>query len=225
MTSMNHIHHLSALIVMALALTFTGCTSDDPAAPPDDQQPQYAAADSPDQLMDNFVQAYEAMDLEGYGDILHEDFIFDPVDEGGHWGFPADWDKNTELLLTGNMFNGRDGQNPDGSLRDGIQSIRINSMVRQTAWVSPPPEETLFDADLHALFDAAIVFTLNGGDNTMSVYYDQVFYVRAVETKLKSAEGDTLYELVGHREIRSYRAGNEDNSWSVIKTLYNTDGK
>jgi len=104
------------------------------------------------------------------------------------------------------MFSGAPGQTPgSGEFREGIQSIAVNTMIRQTEWPPLPPGEPLFTDALWALFDTRLVFTLNGGENTMSVYY--VLYAREIDIDDEPAEEDLRYQLVGHREIRSAYKG------------------
>jgi len=157
------------------ALWLPGCSGDDPADPGNEPAPELPA--SADELVSAFRQAYQDMDHDAYDFLLHEDFIFDPVDEGGYWGFPENWDEATELAIAANMFSGAPGQNPDGSYRDGIESISIITLLRQTEWVPVLAEETLYADALYALFDAALVFSLEGGENTMSVFFEQVFWL------------------------------------------------
>ncbi len=206
---------LTSLFIASLCLLLIGCSEDDPAAPNDD--PAYPAATHPDTLMANFIRAYEAMDEDAYADMLSTDYIFDPVNEGGYWGFPEGWDRATELDIAHNMFSGLPGEDPDGIPRPGIQSISINALTRVAEWAPVTPDETVYNNAQYALFDASITFYLEGGENTMSVYYDQVFFIREATGK---ATDQMVYQLVGHREIQSYDKGTENNSWSVIKSIY-----
>jgi len=204
------------VVLLLVSIAIIGCSEDDPAAPND--SPTYPAATHPDTLISNLIRAYEAMDHDAYADMLHANYVFDPVGEGGYWGFPATWDRVTELDIARNMFDGLPGEDPDtGAIKPGIQSISINTLIRQSEWASVPPEDTIYSDAQYAHFDAFIVFTLEGGENTMTVSYDQVFFVREVIGK---SNEESIYQIVGHREIRSYLKGNEDNSWSVIKSIY-----
>jgi len=202
--------------IIILAAILAGC-SDDPADP-DDGAPELPT--SADDLVTAFAAAYEAMDLEAYAFLLHEDYIFDPVAEGGYWDFLPEWDRAFELGIADNMFSGAPGQNPDGSYRAPIQGITIHTLLRQTEWAPVPVDDEHYTDAIYALFDAGLVFTLDGGENTMSVFYDQELYVRAIDESRTKVDDVVRYQMAGHREIRSSDKGNEHNSWSVIKSLY-----
>jgi len=65
---------LIVFILIVLGFLVYGCSPDTGILGPEPGAYRFSA--SPDILMENFEKAYSAMDLEEYGRLLHEDFIF-----------------------------------------------------------------------------------------------------------------------------------------------------
>jgi hypothetical protein len=66
--------HSIIIILLLSGLLVFGCSNDSDLLRPEPGAYKFSA--SPDILMENFQKAYTAMDLDGYGHLLHEEFIF-----------------------------------------------------------------------------------------------------------------------------------------------------
>jgi len=174
----------------------------------------YQWSETPDELMGTFAQAYGEMSINPYEDILHEDFKFIFIDD------VAIWDKADDLASTANMFAGNPGQNPDGSFREGVQSISLNTLIRQTPWEGIHANDPDFPDSERALYQVNIRFTLEGGLNTITVASDQEFYVKAEQIDQGDGTTRTRYFLAGQRDLGYRGKANEDVTWGQVKSLY-----
>ena len=183
---------------LALAILASGGCIFSPDGGGDDNTPvpdPYPWPSTPDILMNNFERAYGEMNIDEYRNIIHEDYKFIFIDDG------ETWYRDDDLQSTQHMFAGNDGQNPDVSLRDGVQSISMNSLIRDTAWENIPGNDPDFPDSKRALFQVNIVFTLNGGDNTITVRSNQEFFVKAEEIDQGDGTTRTRYFLYGQRDM------------------------
>jgi hypothetical protein len=205
---------LIPIVIAATALI--GC-SDDPTGPGNGHDPDpYQWPDTADKLMENFERAYTEMDIDEYGNVLHADFEFIFIDH------IETWTRAQDMASTANMFAGNPGQNPDGSYREGVQSIAVNTLIRQTPWEEMPGDDPDFPGHERALYQVIIVFTLEGGTNTITIDCDQQFYVTSGEA-MDGGQPRTRYYLVGQRDLDSGGKSNEDMTWGSIKSLYSPE--
>ena len=213
-TARQRVGSLLATVLIAVTLILAGCSGDDPATPPTPEA--YPWPESADALMSNFERAYSEMSIDEYRLALHEDFKFIFIES------VYIWDRDDDLQSTQNMFAGNDGQNPDGSLRDGVQSIAVNTLIRQTHWLEIPGNDPDFPNTLRALYQVSIVFTLNGGENTITIHCDQEFFIKAEDVEEKDGTLRTRYFLIGQRDMASgaWSKTNADMHWGSVKSLY-----
>jgi len=148
-----------------------------------------------EQLMENFERAYSEMNIIEYEKILHEDYKFIFIDATDTWY------RQQDIQSTTNMFAGNPGVNPDDSYRDPVQTIAINTLIRQTPWEDVPANDPDFPNSERALFQVQIVFTLDGGENTITVQSDQQFYVKSEEIDQGDGTTKTKYYLYGQRDL------------------------
>ncbi|MBC8425750.1 hypothetical protein H8E07_16670 [bacterium] len=206
----------SAMVVCLAAMAMCGCSSDDPTG--SDPGPiviPYIWPGDSEQLMANFHRAYSELNITEYEKILHEDFKFifiNAVDT---------WYRQQDIQSTLNMFAGNPGVNPDDSYRDPVQSIAINTLIRQTPWEDVPANDPDFPNSERALFQVQIVFTLEGGENTITVQSDHFFFIKSEEVDSGGGTTRSRYFLYGQRDLLgSGGKGNEDQTWGSVKRLY-----
>lgn len=174
----------------------------------------FTGPETPDELMSDFYAAYTSMDIDAYDAVLDESFKCIFID------FLSVWDWAEDMYSTGTMFAGEPGQNPDGSYREGIQSIAIHTLIRQTPWAPIPQNDPDFPGCEQALYQVMIVFTHINGYNTMTVNSDQVFYVTAEEIPQGDGRTRPRYSLAGQRDLLGGGKANEDLTWGSIKSIY-----
>ncbi|MBU0742908.1 hypothetical protein KKA85_09130 [bacterium] len=157
----------------------------------------YQWPDTADKLMENFERAYSEMNINEYEIILHEDYKFIFIDN------VEIWYRQQDITSTTNMFAGNPGQNPDNTFREGVQSIEINTLIRQTPWEDIPANDPDFPNSERALFLVNIKFILEGGLNTITVSSDQEFFVKSEEVDQGDGTTRTRYYLYGQRDLES----------------------
>lgn len=208
--------HMTLLIAL-LATALSGCSGDDPVSLDPIVVP-YQWPDTADKLMENFERAYSTMNIEEYGIVLHEDFKFIFID------YAEVWYKAQDMASTTNMFSGSPGENPDGTYRDPVQSITVNTLIRQTEWEAVPGNDPDFPNTEKALYSVQIVFLLEGGENTITIDCDQLFFVTSEEED-DDGTPRTRYYLAGQQDLLGGGKFNEDATWSAVKMLFRTDEK
>ena len=205
---------MALLFVTALLLALTGCSGDDPIGP--GPIPIPPPPENPDALMGEFEHAYGEMNLDAYDDVLHDDFKFIFI------GNIDTWTRIDDMQSTTKMFAGEPGVNPDDTPRDGVQSISMNALIRQTHWQDVPADDPDFPDTQMASYHVIIVFTLEGGNKIIIVDSDQEFYVKAEDVEEKDGSLRTRYFLSGQRDVMTdlRDKGSEDKTWGEMKSLY-----
>ena len=191
-----------------------GCSSDDPVSPGPPLIP-YIWPETADELMVNFERAYTEMHAVEYENALHEDFKFIFIDSAEVWY------RQTDLTSTANMFAGNPGTNPDDTYRAPIQSIAINTLIRQTPWTAVPSDDPDFPDTEKALYQVQIIFVHEGGENTMTVQSDHLFFVMPEEIDQGDGSTRTRYFLAGQRDLAGGGGkGGKSRTWGAVKAIY-----
>lgn len=115
-----------AAMVAGILLLLGGCSSKEEIVVPDDRS-AYLLPGSPDKVMANFVTVYGSMDLEGYAQVLHEDFVFtfQPCDVQKLGLLKDHLTRQEELAVAANMFSRADVTKDDGRKVPGIHCIEF----------------------------------------------------------------------------------------------------
>ena len=179
---------LGAMVVAAGGCIFS--PQDDPKPVPPGPGVIWIWPDTPEKLMTNFQNAYAEMDLPHYEEALHEDykFIFTTNDI---------WERQDDIASTSNMFAGNQGSNGFA-----VQSIEIQTLIREGSWTDMPLDHPYFPNSKRATYEVKIVFKLEGGTNTITVSSSQLFYVQAEEVD-DDGVTKTRYYLVGQQDMAS----------------------
>jgi hypothetical protein len=189
-----------ALPIVLLALT-GGCFNSNDPEDPDPQSDAYPFADTVEQLMTNFRNAYQEMDIDEYDHVLHEDFLFVFADGSSVAPPSGVYTRAQDLESTTNMFAGDQGE-ADGMLMPGVRDIDFTQLERLSDWEEADVDDVHFAGAMRALFDVRVVFYLNTQDvNTISIDSRQVFYVKS---ETEAAEGGGTREhffLIGHQDL------------------------
>ncbi len=196
---------------------------------------EYLPYDSPDNLIENFIRAWENRDIAEYGDhILYdgEQLATDGVAyEPFHFYFGMDPYQTYPPFLTyageteivGDMFAGLPGQDQDANEIPGILSIALD-LQAENAWDLTStdmveghdyPEGT---QSRYYAFDMQVALegTIDGTDIDAWELQDRLLiYVVPVE-----AAGGTEYRLWKWRDIILRSRSTDDISISYIKSLY-----
>ena len=206
---------LTTLLILAVALlASSGCLFSPPEKTGgNDNGPEYLAYDSPDNLIHNFIEAWNYMDFPEYRDnILYDGeqlatdgsayeafkfYFIEPDDTyGPSWGIEEE-KTHTEALFSGNPS--QDGTTP------GVESISLR-FENLSVW-SPPTNPFEVEGDPYPAgtqyrryqtdMDINLKGTIEGSEVNVLLVYDKVeFYVIPVEV-----DGATEYRLWKWRDI------------------------
>lgn len=194
------------LLLPALMLLSAGCGEDDITAPV--QEPTFDPPSSAIMLMQMFATAYTDMDLDLYGNLLHDDFRFFFIHaQDGYF------DREDDLISTGNMFSSEAGINSQGYLTRAINSIDVDQMLLVEPWADVDPDDPDFgsvDGAQEALYQCRLVLYHNEG--TITLQEPQVFYAAPA-----GADGETTWSLLGQRDTVK---ANENTTWGNLKVLF-----
>ncbi|MBK9304449.1 MAG: hypothetical protein IPM94_11310 [bacterium] len=184
--------------------------------------------DTPQQLMTNFRNAYDEMDLGEYGAALHPDFRF-VFAEGSSAAPPSGvYTRAEDLQSTANMFAGEPGHGPGGEPMVGVRDVEFERLVRFSDWDVAPGNDPYFPYATQAFFEVRVVFDLDTEDpSTITVFSLQRFYVKAMAEAQPGGGTRCHFYLIGHQELvvglsaaRSSAPMDESIDWGAIKALY-----
>ncbi len=143
---------LMVLAILTLLVGSTGCIfspekNEDPPPEPDVKDPNI----NPDVLMENFEIIYEAMDFDGFEDILHQDYrtvllqsTFDVWEQSDTPLAELFFDHDTEVQIHQNIFSGIGGVNEFGVAIPPIDSISVSVLDKEGAWILVEDSEEYF---------------------------------------------------------------------------------
>lgn len=190
------------LLVLALvALCASGCifSPDTDQNPTPNPGPEYPFPSTLEQLMENFKTAYTSMDIDGYRDMLHDEFKFIFLPGEG----PSDFfTRQEELSSAENMFSGEPHVNPDGDPVRAISSIRVENLDPVEPWEDVPPSYPYFgeyadDGAQIGYYQVRIV--LEHDDGTITVSSKQFFFAIPVEED-QNGTTRTRWKLIGQED-------------------------
>ena len=191
-------------LVLALGLLLLGTggcifsPSPDPEPVPQ-PPPTYAAATSPEILMQNFKAIYENMDYDAFRDLLMDEgyktmLQQDTVDE---FSLPQNFfTYEEELAIQQHIFSSQPIDGPDGPI-PGVSSINFTTFEQQADWTQAPPNDPNFPNALYATYNVRFEFMRNGGASTTLLVQGFIqFYLTTIEQN-----GTTLYRLIGQVDL------------------------
>ena len=191
---------VAALVVMAGGCIFSPDEGENPTPPP----PTYPFADTPEKLMTNFKNAYGTMNVDEYRNALHTGYIFVFADGSPVAPTEGIYTREEDLLSTTRMFNGEQGQDPDGFSKPGVRDIEFTELTKLTDWEDVPETDIYFPGAIRALFDVRVVFYLDTEDvNTITVDSQQLFYLKSISEEQGDGSTRTHFYLIGQKDLES----------------------
>jgi len=212
--------HILVLVVAALAgmMILTGCSDDDPVVVPDPDPP--IGPKSPDELMVQFVRAYETMDLEKYLALLDPEFLMilgaETIIDFPDVGTTLDFTK--EERIHQRMFSGEQHEDPDGNFVPGTSAIAFLDIRALAGWVSSDDEDQ-FPGTVWAPFELNLLFDRGQQFSTLKVDGMVKIYARTHEAEV---DGTTIayYLMAGMVDLTGFGKGTESTAWGNVKALY-----
>lgn len=140
---------LVLLTLVALLVGATGCLfSPDSGGPGDTVDPTLPPATTPDKLMTNFQSIYEGMLYDEFESMLDANYrtvllqsTFDDWAQGTNPLTLMYFDKDVEIQIHRNMFDGLTGVGPAGETIPPIDSINVNTLDKDGTW--EPVEQSM----------------------------------------------------------------------------------
>jgi hypothetical protein len=185
---------MTLILISFLTLGLTGCSPDQVANPQTDADKINLA--TADDLMMAFVEIYGNRDLDLYGQLLHENFIytFDPHCCGELGPVYEYFTREDELICAQRMFSGKAGVNSRGQAVPAILDIDFNYWAQEGSW------ELEHDGQLRGVFRADIVFLLEDSAS-WRVTGRQVFTVTTGDNFREVGGGLNSYQIIGWQEL------------------------
>ncbi len=189
---------LAALVVMAGGCIF----SPDEGGDPPIVVVTYPFPDTAEKLMTNFKNAYGTMNVDEYRNALHTGYIFVFADGSPVAPTTGIYTREEDLQSTTRMFNGDQGQDPDGQPKPGVRDIEFTELLRLTDWEDVPETDVYFPGAIRALFDVRVVFYLNTeSTNTITVDSQQLFYLKSISEVQPDDSTKLHFYLIGQQDL------------------------
>ena len=181
------------------------------AAPP--------AATTPEQLVDNFVGAYETMAIDALSGQLDDRFLMVLSTETQfEWGWSTDFHFDASIFVAAHtqMFRGDPGSDADGNIVHPIDRIDIDVFEQLAAWEPVPAEDPHFGstADLYTHYRVNLEYFNADLSHKFEVQQNVAVYLSEIDNS-----GTTEYRLVG---LRGLTNGLKTDSveWDDVVALY-----
>ena len=168
--------------------------------------PVFAIAETSNEAMTFFREAYCGRFLEFYEHLLSEDFLFVERD-GGITNL------DTELAIANKMFNGIAGQN-----NFVIADITVDVLDPQGVWTPTPsndPDFGMFPASMYRTYIVHMEFVIQGENLTLLVDGPVTFFV------MNEGTDSPDFKFLGMRDLtHGDSKGTESITWSGVKSLF-----
>ena len=188
---------VAALVVMAGGCIFSPDEGDNPTPP----VTTYPFADTPEKLMTNFKNAYGTMNVDEYRNVLHMQYKF-LFAEGSDVEPTGVYTREQDLQSTTRMFNGEQGQDPDGLPKPGVRDISFEELTMLLPWEDVPETDINFPGAIRALYDVKVVFYLDtDGLNTITVDSQQLFYLKSISEEQDDGSTRTHFYMIGQEDL------------------------
>ncbi len=172
--------------VLLVAFATSGCifSPDDDGGGDPPPPVEFEPAESPDQVMEKFVEIYGDKNLDFYRRLLSTNYLFIPQDDAGSYNF------DTEIDIVDKMFNEIAGSN--GFV---ISDIDVVQMDPQGVWTETPANDPNFgglSGSQYRTYIVQIDFNISGQNLVLRVQGPVIYYVRA-----EQEEDQQVFKLLG----------------------------
>ena len=220
MNQSNKTHFILVLVVAVLAgmMILAGCSDDDD---PVGVLPEpIVGPSSSNELMDQFMTNYEAMDVEQYVALLDPGFLM-LLQESTTQEFP---DVGTSLDFAQEershirMFSGEALADPNGDFVPGIMTIYFSYFRALDTW-APTDDEDRFPGAEWAPFEVGLLFDRGQNFSTLKVNGTVKIYTRAHEIEV-GGTSKTYYLMAGMVDLTNLGKSVEGASWGDVKAIF-----
>ncbi len=176
--------------------------------------------DSPQQVMENFMAAYETQDVVEYLMIMHPDFQTilqqETMDEFPDVG--PTLDRYEEQNIHKHMFSGLTLSDPNGDLVPGISDIAFGVFQQQTPWEDSPNDDIIPNA-MYSLYQVEILLDRGQTFSTLSVQGMIKFYVVSREFEHEGSIRH-YFQMIGQVDLTGDGKSEETLNWGSVKALF-----
>ena len=219
MNQANKTHVTLVLLVALLAgmMILAGCSEDDvPVVVPEPA----VGPESANELVRQFVSAYEAMDRDQYVALLDPEFqmILQEVTTQEFPSVGTSLDFNEERRIHDRMFSGEILSDPDGLMVPGVQGIEFTRFGALDVW-SQTDDVDRFPATEWAPFEVEILWDRGQSFWTSKVAGTVKIYARANEIEVGGTQ-KTYYTMAGMVDLTNLQKSTESSTWGGVKALF-----
>ena len=176
--------------------------------------------DSPQQVMENFVTAYETQDVVEYLLIMHPDFQT-ILQQGTMDEFPdvgPTLDRYEEQNIHKRMFSGLALSDPNGDLVPGISAIVFEVFQPLAPWEDTPNDDIIPNA-MYSLYEVQILVDRGQTYSTLRVEGMIKFYVVSREFEHEGSIRH-YFQMIGQVDLTDSFKSTESTNWGSIKALF-----
>ena len=214
----NRVFLMLAVVALAGMMILAGCSDEDDPVKVVPDPP--IGPGSADELVTQFLAAYEAMDVDNYLALLDPEFLMvlqdETVDEFPDVGTTLDFTQ--EERIHQRMFSGESVTDPNGDFVPGVQTIVFSRITALAAW-SPSDDLDRFPDTVWTTYEVVIMFYRGQEFSTLKVTGMVKIYARAHEVMV-DAEEKTYYLMAGMVDWTGTGKGTEVISWGSVKALF-----
>jgi len=177
--------------------------------------------DSPDKVMQKFVEMYEAQDLSSFSKLMHPDFVtvLQSFTTGDFPDVGPTLDMTEERRIHERMFSGQDVTDPNGSLVPGISAITFQTFERQGTWAMSSPSDVIPNS-VFAWFDVVVLFDRGQNYSTLKPQGQIKFYVTHRDSTVNGYTRE-YYQMRGQVDLTGgWKSAGETISWGSVKALF-----
>jgi len=143
------------------------------------------------------------MDINGYRDCLHPDFkfVFTSEDQAQYEIPNAYFERAEDLEVMERTFSGNSHIKTDGTTQPGLQSISISEWTEDGVWQQESANHTYFPESYRCSYNIYMVYSEIGGEHTLTIDSQQLFYVDPVEEPQDDGTTRTRWYIIGQQDL------------------------
>lgn len=193
-------HAVRWILLLAVALSFAaGCDDDSTIVNRSQPEEGYPAATTPDQLVANFLKAYQERHYAEYEKLLHESFLFYLSQEDVAAGADVTFSRARDLEATYHMFSGEPAWNDQGTIIHApIRAIHVTLMPEGPPWTDQVAQDFAGTLMRRYTVDMTMEFVAGAPAAVTGL---QEFYAVAVPYDDGKGTETTVYQLKFWRDL------------------------
>lgn len=208
---------LVALGACCLWCLVAGCGGDSPSLP----ALPAGFANSPDQLLANYFDAYATRSYAALLPTIHPSFrmVFDESASVELGMIGRDLNAAEELQTAFRQFGGLTGRLPDGTVLPALVEIHVILKEPVGEWAPSAPEDPDFPGLLGRRY-SVVLTALRGDGVQFMIEGQQEFFVASRDSILPGGARAPFFQLVGQRDLIGASKPAVPVSWGYLNLMY-----